>query len=65
MLWSRESLYLIIKNWLLLAACVLGSTSILHRNAQRLQHRFPRTMEGVSLLVNTLLFIGSLAFLVV
>ena len=65
MLWSRESLYLIIQNWLLLAACVLGSTSILHRNAQRLQHRFPRTMEGVSLLVNTLLFIGSLAFLVV
>lgn len=65
MLWSRESLYLIFQNWLLLAACVLGSTSILHRNAQRLQHRFPRMMEGVSLLVNTLLFIGSLAFLVV
>lgn len=64
MLWSGESLYLLSQNWLLLAACVLGSTSILHRNAQRLQHRFPRTMEGVSLLVNTLLFIGSLAFLV-
>lgn len=64
MLWSGESLYLLSQNWLLLAACVLGGTNILHGNAQRLQHRFPRAMEGVSLLVNTLLFIGSLAFLV-
>lgn len=63
--WSKESLYLLTQNWLLLAVCVLGSTSLLRRNAQRLQLRFPRVMEGVSLLTSILLFGGVLAFLVV
>ena len=63
MVWSSESLYLLMSNWLLLAASALFCTSLVHRNAQRLQHRFPRVMEGVSLTTNTLLFAGVLAFL--
>ena len=63
-LWSSETLYLLMENWLLLAACLLVSTSIVHRNAQRLHRRFPRVMEGVTLLTNTLLFTGVLAFMV-
>ncbi len=63
MLWSGESLYLLLKNWLLLAVSLLVCTSLIHRNAQRLHHRFPRVMEGVTLVTNTLLFTGALAFM--
>lgn len=62
MVWSEESLYLLFSNWLLLAVCALAATSLVHRNAQRLQHRFPRLMEGVSLVCNVLLFGAVLAF---
>ena len=63
MLWSDGSVYLLLSNWLLLVVCVLASTSLVHRNAQRLQHRFPWLMEGVSLVCNVLLFGAVLAFL--
>ena len=62
--WSEETLYLLMQSWLLLAVCLLVCTSLVHRNAQRLHHRFPRLMEGVAFLVNTLLFLGTLAFMV-
>lgn len=63
MAWNEETLYLLLQNWLLLAVCLLVCTSLIHRNAQRLHHRFPRLMEGVALLTNTLLFTGVLAFM--
>ena len=61
---SQESLYLLISNWLLLAASALFCTNLIHRNAQRLHRRFPRIMEAVSLGVNAVLLAGVLAFLV-
>ena len=60
---SPESLYLLLSNWLLLAASVLFCTNLIHRNAQRLHHRFPRAMEAVSLGVNAVLLAAVLAFL--
>lgn len=61
--WSGETLYILLENWLLLVVCLLVCTSFIHRNAQRLHHRFPRLMEGVTFLTNTMLFTGVLAFM--